>query len=310
MNNDDTRQEIEKAKAGDAGAREGLLGARYPGLDVNIINQWLADAIADKNGSLIFEIAGWFEDVKQDHGKYLEVLKIASDMGNEAASYWLGEAYREGLIVKVDFAKAHEFYRLAAKRGFEYRPSESSPLWGGDDRSERDLRQQFGDDWADFVIKRDELVDANFELQDHDILNGLYVNADHEELIRLERVAEEKNNHAELDRLHKEEVTLLKHVAQHKNDPLAKFRLAVLYLNGSLGVEKNLRVGKLLLLQARASGVRRASDFLVSYFPLRDSGVCGKCDDGSMMHRSNGSDWMFPNGHDDGEASDTGSFGG
>jgi TPR repeat protein len=141
--------------------------------------------------------------------------------------------------------------------------------------------------------------------EDHDPLNGRYVNAEHEKMLLAYDKACEEKNQAEQDRLFQEELELMKREAVN-GSPLAMFYLGVSYCNGS-GVEKNLPKAKELLTKAKIAGVERAETFLSMYFGDPNDGriipasledfVCEHCGEDEA-------DWMFPNGHDDGEAVD------
>lgn len=288
---------LAEAFEGDAESREFVLTSGFEGLKDSDVDVWLKEAVERQEESLVFGIANWFGDVRQNQKRCLEVSEIASRLGNATASFTLGDAYREGSSVDRDFAKAHSYYRLAAKQGYDYSEG-CSPLWGGDDRSEVELRKEFGDEWAEYVIRADERVDANPEALDHDPLNGCYVSAAHEELLRLEEVAEQEHDRMTVEQLRKKEVDLIEEAVM-ANDPLAKFQLAIMCLNGSCGVKQDRARGKLLLLQARASGVRRASSMLASCFPEDKDGSIGLHN--FVRGRARNVDWMFPNGHDDGE---------
>ena len=58
--------EYKKAIAGDSSAQKDLLEAFYAGIEVDVVDQWLKKAIADKDERLVFAIADWFEEVKKD----------------------------------------------------------------------------------------------------------------------------------------------------------------------------------------------------------------------------------------------------
>lgn len=141
--------------------------------------------------------------------------------------------------------------------------------------------------------------------EDHDPLNGRYVNAEHEKMLLAYDKACEEKNQAEQDRIFQEELELMKREAVN-GSPLAMFYLGVSYCNGS-GVEKNLPKAKELLTKAKIAGVERAATFLSMYFGDPNDGriipasledfVCEHCGEDET-------DWMFPNGHDDGEAVD------
>ena len=102
------------------------------------------------------------------------------------------------------------------------------------------------------------------EDDEHDPLNGRYVNAEHEELLLAHDKACKENNQSEQDRIFKEELALFKREAQ-KETPLAMFYLGVCYGKGN-GVEKNMSKAKELLTKAKMAGVKRADDFLFYFF--------------------------------------------
>lgn len=145
--------EYRKAISGDSSAQKDLLEAYYAGIEVDVVGQWLKKSIADKDERLVFAIADWFEEVKNDHKKYLEALKIASDMGNEAASYCLGEAYREGKICAREFDKALEFYRKADQQGADFEQVFANPLVPNGGPIRDSGNDGFTLDWWLFVLE-------------------------------------------------------------------------------------------------------------------------------------------------------------
>jgi len=99
------------------------------------------------------------------------------------------------------------------------------------------------------------------EQDDHDHVNGRYVNKEHKELFDLYDAA---STEKEKDDIHKRCISLYKTEAK-KNSPLALFYLGVAYLNGS-NVKKDMKEGRRLLERAHELGVERAMDVLVPYF--------------------------------------------
>lgn len=227
-----------RAISGDCSARKDLLEAFYAGIEVDVADQWLEKAIVDKDERLVFAIADWFETVKQDHAKYLEVLKIASDMGNEAASYWLGEAYREGKICDREFDKALEFYRKAERQGADYKQVFANPLVPNGGPIRDSGNDGFTLDWWLFVLERYPTPALKNALA---CAGKLGVDA-------AENRAAEVGAVSKRIELNEEE----KGVGDNFEEPTARTR----------------------------------------------------------MTRGPAADWMFPNGHDDGEEADTGAFGG
>ena len=176
--------------------------------------------------------------------------------------------------------------------------AETTYRMGGDiDIIEEEVSKMLGDE-------RDEAA-PNYD-DDHDPLNGRYVNAEHEKMLLAYDKACEEKNQAEQDRISKEVLVLLKREAA-KESPLAMFYLGVSYCNGS-GVEKNLPKAKDLLAKAKTAGVERAETFLSMYFGDPDDGkiIPARLEDFEREYSGDDKpDWMFPNGHNEGEAIDT-----
>lgn len=99
------------------------------------------------------------------------------------------------------------------------------------------------------------------EFDDHDPVNGRYVNEEDEALLLQ---ADAATTEEEKKSIHKKCIAIYKKESK-KNNPLALFYLGVAHLNGS-DVKKDLQMGRLLLEKAHALGVKRAMDFLVMYF--------------------------------------------
>ena len=175
--------------------------------------------------------------------------------------------------------------------------AETTYQFGGDlDVVEAEVGKMLGDECGE--------TDPDYD-EDHDPLNGRYVNAEHEKMLLAYDKACEEKDQAEQDRIFHEELELLKREAAN-GSPLAMFYLGVSYCNGS-GVEKNLPKAKELLTKAKIAGVERAETFLSMYFGDPNDGriIPDSLEDFVREHcGEDETDWMFPNGHDDGEAID------
>ncbi len=305
--------EYKKAIAGDRSARKDLLEAFYAGIEVDVVDQWLKKAIADKDERLVFAIADWFEEVKKDHKKYLEVLKIASDMGNEAASYWLGEAYREGKICAREFDKALEFYRKADQQGADFEEVFANPFVPDEAPIRDSGNDGFTLDWWKFVLERYPTPVLKNALECAE-KTGVDAAEDHAAEVGVVS-----------KRIKELEVAVLE-----RRDLRASAELAIAYLDGKgcpKDKEKAFRYAKELLFEDedfglmgsiadRANSNLDAKEILVK---LNDMANEVEKDVGENYEepttRSSvadvpGDDWKFPNGHDDGEAPDTEAFGG
>ena len=57
-------------------------------------------------------------DVLQDFGEGLRMIRGASEQGDRGAAFTLGDIYREGVVLKRNLIKAHMYYNVAASEGF------------------------------------------------------------------------------------------------------------------------------------------------------------------------------------------------
>ena len=100
--------------------------------------------------------------------------------------------------------------------------------------------------------------------EDHDPLNGRYVNPEHERLLLAYDKACAENDEVAKDKCYREALEVEKQEAA-KGNPLAMFYLGVHYCRAS-GAEKDMAKAKELLIKAHNAGVERAETFLLSDF--------------------------------------------
>lgn len=142
--------------------------------------------------------------------------------------------------------------------------------------------------------------------EDHDPLNGRYVNSEHEKLLlAYDKACKENDKEAQqqyADKAHEE----VKREAA-KDNPLAMFYLGVYYCRAR-GPEKNMAKAKELLTKALNAGVERAETFLLTDFgdPAEGRILPANFVDLERVEQRHerGNDYMFPDGHDDGESID------
>lgn len=376
--------EYEQAIAGDRSVREELLDECYVGLEIKVVNQWLEDAIADKDSGIVFSIADWFMAVKKDCKKYLDVAKIASDMGNEYASYRLGEAYREGKICDCEFDKALGFYRKAEQQGYDYEGvnplcPNAEPI----DYCKRNLGVDDGFtlDWWLFVLERNPTSALKYSLGEwywHPFENCAWTTSGQENKERalelLESAAADGFDAAILQLLEiyscdarfkniKKAQELFRRAEELKVDDV-EFYAAVEGYAAELGIVSN-RIKELEIAVLEKRDLRASAELAIAYldgngcpkdkgkafryakellFEDDDFGLMGSIadranssldakeiwiklnDTANEVEKNVGGDyeelakwtrgtrvptdgWMFPNGHDDGEAPDTGTLG-
>lgn len=311
---EDVEKCLNEAISGDNGARLELLEERYAGLEIDIVNQWLDDAIVANDERLVFEIACWFEDAKKDFKRYLEIAKIASDMGNEAASYWLGEAYREGKICDCEFDKALEFYKKAEQQGYDY-DCEINPLVPDAepiDACKLNLGVEDGLtlDWWLFVLERNPTPALKYALGEwywHPFENCAWSTLGQEDKVRalelLESAAIEGFDAAILQLLE-----IYSCDARFKNITKAQemFKRAeeleiddVEFSEAIEGYAAELGVVSKRIKDSEVNELEKNVDDNYEEMTARARETRGSADD-----------WIFSNGHDDGESPDTGAFGG
>ena len=70
----------------------------------------LEEARKRKDADVIAHVASWFEDVKDDKKRYLELAVEAAELGSAEANFWLGHEYRSGQNLPRDYEKAYSCF--------------------------------------------------------------------------------------------------------------------------------------------------------------------------------------------------------
>ena len=70
----------------------------------------LEEARNRRDGNVIAHVASWYEDVKDDKARYLELAKEAAELGSPEANFWLGHEYLSGENLPRDYAKAYSCF--------------------------------------------------------------------------------------------------------------------------------------------------------------------------------------------------------
>lgn len=70
----------------------------------------LEEARNRRDGNVIAHVASWYEDVKDDKARYLELSKEAAELGSPEANFWLGHEYLSGVNLPRDYEKAYSCF--------------------------------------------------------------------------------------------------------------------------------------------------------------------------------------------------------
>ena len=70
----------------------------------------LEEARKRNDADVIAHVASWFEDVKGDKRRYLELAMEAAELGSPEANFWLGHQYRSGENLPRDYGKAYSCF--------------------------------------------------------------------------------------------------------------------------------------------------------------------------------------------------------
>ena len=70
----------------------------------------LEEARKRRDGNVIAYLASWYEDVKDDKARYMELAKEAAELGSPEANFWLGHEYLSGENLPRDYAKAYSCF--------------------------------------------------------------------------------------------------------------------------------------------------------------------------------------------------------
>ena len=79
-------------------------------IDEEAIPFVLEEARKWKDANVIAHVASWFEDVKDDKKRYLELAIEAAELGSPEANFWLGHEYRSSENLPRDYEKAYECF--------------------------------------------------------------------------------------------------------------------------------------------------------------------------------------------------------
>ena len=81
-------------------------------IDVNeaAIPLVLEEARKRRDGNVIAHVASWYEDVKDNKARYLELAKEAAELGSPEANFWLGHEYLFGENLSRDYEKAYSCF--------------------------------------------------------------------------------------------------------------------------------------------------------------------------------------------------------
>ena len=70
----------------------------------------LEEARNRRDGNVIAHVASWYEDVKDDKARYLELAKEAAELGSPEANFWLGHEYLSGEMLPRNYEKAYSCF--------------------------------------------------------------------------------------------------------------------------------------------------------------------------------------------------------
>ena len=86
------------------------LAMRRIDIDAAAITLLLEEARKRRDGNVIAHVASWYEDVKDDKARYLELAKEAAELGSPEANFWLGHEYLFGENLSRDYEKAYSCF--------------------------------------------------------------------------------------------------------------------------------------------------------------------------------------------------------
>ena len=70
----------------------------------------LDEARKRRDGNVIAHVASWYEDVKDDKARYLELAKETAELGSPEANFWLGHEYLSGEMLPRNYEKAYSCF--------------------------------------------------------------------------------------------------------------------------------------------------------------------------------------------------------
>ena len=112
-----------------------------------------------RDGNVIAHVASWYEDVKDDKARYLELAKEAAELGSPEANFWLGHEYLSGVNLPRDYEKAYScFIKGKDVDWVPIDPEENADFERGGEvevTSEGLLAESYGDiGWWLFVLEK------------------------------------------------------------------------------------------------------------------------------------------------------------
>ena len=135
------------------------LAMRRIDVDEAVIPFVLEEARKRHDGSVIAHVASWYEDVKDDKGRYIELAKEAAKLGSQEANFWLGHEYLSGEMLPRDYRKAYScFIKGKDVDWVPIDPEENADFERGGEvevTSEGLLLESYGDiGWWLFVLEK------------------------------------------------------------------------------------------------------------------------------------------------------------
>ena len=79
-------------------------------IDEAAISLALEEARKRRDGNVIAHVASWYEDVKDDKARNLELAKEAAELGSLEANFWLGHECLSGDMLPRDYEKAYSCF--------------------------------------------------------------------------------------------------------------------------------------------------------------------------------------------------------
>jgi len=128
-------------------------------VDAAVIPFVLEEARKRRDGNVIAHVASWYEDVKDDKARYLELAKEAAELGLPEANFWLGHEYLSGENPPRDYEKAYScFIKGKDVDWVPIDPEENADYARGGEvevTSEDLLSESYGDiGWWLFVLEK------------------------------------------------------------------------------------------------------------------------------------------------------------
>ena len=79
-------------------------------VDEAVIPLVLEEARNRRDWNVIAHVASWYEDVKDDKARYLELAKEAAELGSPEANFWLGHECLSGEMLPRNYEKAYSCF--------------------------------------------------------------------------------------------------------------------------------------------------------------------------------------------------------